>query len=67
MVGVIETAPPPAPPAAVEPVETPPAKGRARAKVAKAKAAPADAKAAPKKKAARVPRARKTTEPADKT
>jgi uncharacterized LabA/DUF88 family protein len=67
MVGVVETAPPPAPPAAVEPVEAPPAKGRARAKVAKAKAAPADAKAAPKKKAARAPRARKTTEPADKT
>jgi uncharacterized LabA/DUF88 family protein len=67
MVGVVETAPQPAPPAAVEPVQAPPAKGRARAKVAKAKAAPADAKAAPKKKAARVPRARKTTEPADKT
>jgi uncharacterized LabA/DUF88 family protein len=67
MVGVVETAPPPAPPAAVEAVEAPPAKGRARAKVAKAKAAPADAKAAPKKKAARAPRAKKTTEAADKT
>jgi uncharacterized LabA/DUF88 family protein len=67
MVGVVETAPPPAPLAAVEPVAAPPAKGRARAKAAKAKAAPADAKAAPKKKAARAPRAKKTTEPADKT
>ena len=67
MVGVIETAPAPAPPVVVEPVEATPAKGRARAKVAKAKAAPADAKAAPKKKVARAPRAKKTAEPADKT
>ena len=78
MVGVVETALPPAPPA-VEPAPTAPAKGRGRAKTVKAKAAPgdakgaasADAKAAPKKKAARAPgaarpRAKKSAEAGDK-
>jgi uncharacterized protein (TIGR00288 family) len=76
MVGVVETAAPPSPPAA-EPAPAP-AKGRGRAKTAKAKtasgdakAAAGDAKAAPKKKAARAtgvarPRAKKTTEAGDK-
>ena len=66
MVGVVETAAPPAPPAP-EPAPAAPAKGRGRGKVAKAKAAPGEAKAAPKKKAA-APRARakKSTEAGDK-
>ena len=72
MVGVIETpkAAAPALAAVAEPAEpaAAPAKGRgSRAKgPAKAKAASSEAKAAPKKKAARAPRAKKSTEATDK-
>jgi uncharacterized protein (TIGR00288 family) len=69
MVGVVETAPVAAPAGASPgPAAAPaPAKGRTRAKAAsKSKAATGEAKPAPKKKAARAPRAKKTTQAADK-
>ena len=67
MVGVVETAAPPAPPVVQEPAAVPAKVRSTRAKAAKAKSSGSEAKPAPKKKAAaKAPRAKKTAEATEK-